>query len=298
MSTDEDRAVSVQKTFRLKHELYLIAAFSLVLALVITVGGQGWLHYLRIALGLPFILFFPGYVLITALFPKKDDLDGIERVALSFGLSIAVAPLIGLGLNYTPWGIRFTPILVSLIIFIIAMSGIALYRRRKLPGDEQYYPVFSVSLPAWGEISDLDRVLSVFLVLAILFAVGSICYVVAAPKVGEKFTEFYILGMNGKAEGYPRDLSVGEQGEIIVGVVNHEYREVNYYVQIKMGEFVLPRKGPITLAHEKKWESPTTFPCLHPHNNVKVEFLLFRDGDTKPYRSLHLWVNVHEAETE
>jgi len=30
--------------------------------------------------------------------------DGIERVALSFGLSIAIVPLIGLVLNFTPWG--------------------------------------------------------------------------------------------------------------------------------------------------------------------------------------------------
>ena len=31
----------------------------------------------------------------------------IERVALSFGLSIAISPLLGLGLNYTPFGLRF-----------------------------------------------------------------------------------------------------------------------------------------------------------------------------------------------
>ncbi len=45
---------------------------------------------LRVIFGLPFVLFLPGYALIAALFPGKGDLDGIERVALSFGLSIAV----------------------------------------------------------------------------------------------------------------------------------------------------------------------------------------------------------------
>ena len=38
----------------------------------------------RIILGLLLVLFLPGYSLIAALFPRKDDLDGIERIALSF----------------------------------------------------------------------------------------------------------------------------------------------------------------------------------------------------------------------
>ena len=49
----------------------------------------------RIVLGLPFVLFFPGFVLNLALFPGKEGMGGIERMALSFGLSIAVVPLIG-----------------------------------------------------------------------------------------------------------------------------------------------------------------------------------------------------------
>jgi len=35
---------------------------------------------------------------------SREGIDGIERVALSFGLSIAIVPLIGLVLNFTPWG--------------------------------------------------------------------------------------------------------------------------------------------------------------------------------------------------
>ena len=37
----------------------------------------------RNVLGLPLVLFLPGYALIAALFPAKSDLDGIERTALS-----------------------------------------------------------------------------------------------------------------------------------------------------------------------------------------------------------------------
>ena len=98
---------------------------------------------IRTILGLFLILFIPGYSLIAALFPKKDDLDGIERIALSFGLSIAITPLIGLALNYTPWGIKLSPILISLSIFTIIMVIIAYIRRRRVPEDEKFYVNFS-----------------------------------------------------------------------------------------------------------------------------------------------------------
>ena len=91
----------------------LLAAIILALAtLVFTLTPLSDLP-VRVPLGLLMVLFVPGYTLIAALFPKIGDLDGIERTALSFGLSIAVVPLIGLGLNYTPWGIRLIPVVVS-----------------------------------------------------------------------------------------------------------------------------------------------------------------------------------------
>ena len=91
---------------------------------------------MRTILGIPFVLFIPGYVLIAALFTKKDDLDSIERIALSFGLSIAIVPLIGLVLNYT-FGIRLIPILVSLCIYTIGLIFVTEYRRQ-LPEEDKF----------------------------------------------------------------------------------------------------------------------------------------------------------------
>ena len=59
--------------------------------------------FLRTALGLLLVLFLPGYALTGALLPAKKDMDGIERALFSLGLSIAVVPLMGLGMNYTDW---------------------------------------------------------------------------------------------------------------------------------------------------------------------------------------------------
>jgi len=93
---------------------------------------------IRIILGLPLVLFLPGYSLIATLFPRKDDLDGIERIALSFGLSIAITPLLGLGLNYTPFGIRLTPILIVLSVFTIALAIGAWVRRSRIREENRF----------------------------------------------------------------------------------------------------------------------------------------------------------------
>jgi hypothetical protein len=86
---------------------------------------------LRWLLGSVFVLFIPGYVTVEALFPKGRELDSIERFALSVGLSLALVPLVGLLLNYTPWGIRLTPIVISLTILTVGLAVIALARQYK-----------------------------------------------------------------------------------------------------------------------------------------------------------------------
>ena len=92
----------------------------------------------RVLLGLLLVLFLHGYSLIAALFPRKDDLDGIERIALSFGLSIAVVPLICLGLNYTQYGIRLVPVLLGLSLFTILLALVACVRQGLVSEAERF----------------------------------------------------------------------------------------------------------------------------------------------------------------
>jgi len=74
----------------------------------------------------------PGHVTVEALFPKGRELDTIERFALSVGLSLALVPLVGLLLNYTPWGIRLNPIVVSLNVLTVGLAMFALAREYRL----------------------------------------------------------------------------------------------------------------------------------------------------------------------
>ena len=77
--------------FKTERDLVVVNLLSASLVAVITFFPNS---PVCIILGLPFILFFPGYVLICAWFPRKEDLDLVERLALSMGLSIAVTSLI------------------------------------------------------------------------------------------------------------------------------------------------------------------------------------------------------------
>lgn len=262
---------------------------------------------LRNVLGLPLVLFLPGYTLIAALFPAKSDLDGIERTALSFGLSIAIVPLIGLVLNYTPFGIRLLPVLVCLSIFIFIMCWLAYIRRASLPETEAFEISFSAAaLSLKNEIlekpeSKLDRALTIILILSILMSVATLEYVILTPKEGEHFTEFYVLGPQGIADNYTTDYTLGQSGTMIVGIVNHEYRPVNYTMQVRLENQLLPlpeNLQHITLDHNETWEETVTFTPPLVGQNMKLEFLLFNETDkTTPYRDLHLWINVNETES-
>ena len=253
----------------------------------------------RIILGLPLVLFLPGYSLIAVLFPRKDDLDSIERIALSFGLSIAVVPLMGLGLNYTPFGIRLSPVLISLSVFTIALAVGAYLRRARIPEESRFEVEFGT---AFGNLKEsftaadsrLDQILSILLVIAIVLAISMLVYVIVTPKQGEKFTEFYILGPGGKADDYPTNLRVGEEGEVIIGVVNHEYSNVTYQLDVRLEEEVISEER-IELVHNETRERPFTFWVTEEGEAQKLEFLLFKEGineETEPYRSLHIWVDV------
>lgn len=279
------------------HDLVLVFALLILTDLFIQIP---WLSEtpIRSALGIPVVLFYPGYALIAALFPKKGDLDGIERLALSFGLSIAVVPLMGLALNFTPWGI-IKPILLVINLFTFAMLAIACWRRSKYKEEERFYVPFGDVKKVKQEVfspeqSRLDRILTVILIVSILASIAMLIYVIVTPKIGERFTEFYILGKSGKAEGYPTSLKVNESGLVIIGIVNHEYEPLNYTFEAKLeGDLLFSDKA--ALEHNATFEKPYTITPNKNGTNMKLEFLLYRENNSTPYRDLHLWLNVTQS---
>ncbi len=89
-------------------------------------------QYARYVLGSLFVLYLPGASLIELLYPGKRDLSQLERLALSIGLSLALVPLVGLILNYTPWGIRLNPVVASLSFLTVTLALGAVERKHSL----------------------------------------------------------------------------------------------------------------------------------------------------------------------
>ncbi len=246
---------------------------------------------------LPLLLFIPGYVLAAALYPKKDDLDTVERIALSFGLSIITAPLLGLFFYFTS-GIELTSLLVALCLYTEVLVLIAAYRLGKMPEAERFSGIFHIIYELidneFNHASWTNMISTGILIFFITLAAGMLFFVITTPGIGERFTEFYILGPDGKADNYTIDLKYNSPAQILVGVVNHEYVSVNYTIQVALEKDVLTDTW-FRLNHNETWEQNINFVPDEEGKDMKLEFWLFKeDNFTAPYRELHLWVNINK----
>ncbi len=115
--------------------LYAMWAWSVLVFLLATTTSvyvlpqvEPWIYF-RYILGAVYVLYLPGAVFIEALYPKREELEDLERFALGVGLSLALVPLVGLVLNYTPWGIRLNPIYAGLSLLTVLLTCIGVYRK-------------------------------------------------------------------------------------------------------------------------------------------------------------------------
>jgi len=285
-------------------DIYVVLCYTIGTAAILLIIDVGSL--LAIAL----VLFVPGYAIVSAIFPRGATISWAARIALSLGLSISVVPLLGLILNFTPWGIRFAPIAVMLAIFTVGISTGAYWRRMRLPPDRRLSLNVILAVPDWKQYGALDKGLTVALAASIVVAGGTLAYVVLTPLPGEIFTEFYILGPGGNASGYPTNLTVNGTGGVIIGVVNHEAATLNYTTRVdlvgvrivynataRFNDTVEVNRTTwssfaVTLADGQNWTQRYTF-RITATGLWKVQFLLFKDGDfSSAYRELHLYVRV------
>ncbi len=271
-------------------DLLAILALTALLLICILLTSS---NFPRVVLGLPFLLFFPGYVMLSALFPRKASLVGTERFALSFVLSMAIVSMLALLLSFV-WRISLYPLLMSVAVLVACMSAVAYVRRALLPPQEQYQPRLNLHTTPLPAMSRRDRILAAFLITLVICAAAALVYVESRPGNAERFTEFYLLGSSQTAQYYPEEVVLGTDATATVGVINHEGKEMTYHVQILLNSVEVQTMDGVALADGTTWEEPVTLTPVIAGDDQQVEFLLYRVDESEPYRSLHLWIDVRD----
>jgi hypothetical protein len=118
---------------------WIMIALTLVSSIaVLLIGEVGTLSYIRYVSASLLVLFLPGYALLRAISPSKaqtlgepNNMYSITRLSLSIVLSIAIVSVIGLILDFSPLGVTLDSLALSLSLFTVIFSTIALFRERR-----------------------------------------------------------------------------------------------------------------------------------------------------------------------
>lgn len=131
--------------------------------------------------------------------------------------------------------------------------------------------------------------------LGVAFVVALLVVVVLAITPigsGDQYTEFYVLGPDGTASGYPENVSVGETAELQVGIGNFEGQQRTYTLVVRTNETTLVTRT-IAVDAQEEWEEPVTVAFDSPGSKqLRLELYEGEVTDEEPYRSLRLFVEV------
>lgn len=146
----------------------------------------------------------------------------------------------------------------------------------------------------------LTRLLTWTLAVALIASVAVAGYLLANPQpTTEPYTEFFVLGENRTASGYPTNVTTGTQESVIVGLTNHEHANVTYTVVVRV-ENRTESSRTIEVADRETWDRSMTFSAGTP-GRKRLEILLYKDPvpdvSTTPYRYLRFWINVSAADS-
>ncbi|WP_410767593.1 DUF1616 domain-containing protein [Haloferax sp. DFSO60] len=308
--------------------------------LLLLVGASLSLLYfgswsLRALFGLPVLLFLPGYTLLLVLFPADHstsvstvsdvnvrtaptNIDLTERLVLSFGMSLALIPI--LGLVFLQFGQSLGAVALVGLFFVLIAIGLLFgeYRRQQLPESERYsLPVArwltGVSTALTAE-DTAQRGINIALAFAIILAVSSLGYALVVPNTAEQYSSMSLLTQqsNGEfvASNYPSSLTTAQEDDLFVSVTNHEGAATTYTLVVELqrvdtstGELriieaqELARTSQSVASGETWTANPTIQPGLT-GTDLRLVYLLYKgDAPASPdeenaYRSTYIWVSV------
>lgn len=241
-------------------DLAAVSIVAVIAYVVVTSYAEG--SVLRLLATFPLALFLPGYALVAVLFPAAErtsrqprttggdpaaphrpsgnvrGIDWLERLGLSFAISLAIVPLVGIALPFTQWGLTTEPIAASLVIITVVFAQVGVVRRLRTPKPERFIgsPLESLSQLRRDE-SAIATASSIVLVLAVGLAAGALLVGFLAPLSTGGFTELALYGEDDDGElvagGIDDEIEAGDSVTATVSIDNQEGEETDYSVVIQ-----------------------------------------------------------------
>lgn len=308
--------------------LFVVVWTSVTVAAVLTGLEPG---ALRTVLALPLVTLFPGYALLALLFPEKPGgsvgeggsagaaISGVERVALSVVVSLALVPLLAFVVNYA-YGLFVRPLLLTVGGATVGVALLGYVARVRLPVDRRHH------VRAFGRVADVTtgflstagrgarnvrplrpttgahRTLNLLLVASVLVLLATAGWAAVTPPANDDpFTEFYLTTQNDSgefvSENLPHEFSAGESRSVFVAITNKEGQRVPYTVVVTLDGNELDRfsrdVGAGRTTHVEQSVTPQ-----QTGDRLRLSFLLYRgDVPANPspenaYRETGLWISV------
>jgi uncharacterized membrane protein len=277
------RALGV--SLRTSVDVLLALAIGLVALAVVVELPASSANVVRVAIAIGAVLFVPGYMSLAALYPHPEEVMPHERAALAFGFSLAVVSLVGLALNFSPWGIRAIPFMSALGLWDATACGVTILRRRgraRISG--------TVSAPAAARLRATRLVLPAACLAAAALGAAAVVALLGTPRQ-EQFTEFYLQSPAGSFP-LPGPMLVNGAVSVRLTVANREGSAQRYRIEPGLGERRLPSIEVGGLRDGAAWERVLSFQADTTTGRTTLRFDLYRGSEAKPFRSLALQMEI------
>lgn len=235
---------------------------------------------------IPFILFIPGFYLISAIVPEKNDILTSERVGIGIFTSLIITSVIGLILFEVEGKLNMlhTSIILVIISLIIIISY--LYRNRKINSKNRL------------NYSRLNKILIIITIIALIGVVGSGIYV-TTHNVNQGNTTFVVNGIQKTANpnGY-YNFTNGENLTTELNITNNQHKDMNYTVRVEVHNNSTNRvlsENKISLKEGQSTTIPSSI-TMSP-GEKDIQYILY-DNENKPYIIRHLYANVTSDDNE
>lgn len=236
-----------------------LLASVIVVSMVLVIYGERIAPFRAIG-AILLVLILPGYAITDAAFDRAWGVP--ERVMFTLGISLGLAVVSGLALNWTRWGLQPAS-------WTLFLGGIALVATLVGSLRRERQPAPRLVRPAWRSIT-LGAAAGVFVVAAYgLAAYG------ATQRPAAAFTQLWML---------PRP---DDPRAVEIGIRNEEGMAIRYRLVLRAGVDVVQEWPQITLQTGEEWQ---TVVALSPEATTEdlVASLYRQDQPNTVYRYVTL----------